>query len=319
MVSGLAKSGKSSLAYKLALSPRIDFCGVIDLGEGSADEYGGREGDPPYEILDWGRSWSDLEDTVRWVIAKKPKKGRLNGLIIDSGTELWFNLGARAGKRARSSKSAVAKLKDDPDAEIDTTMPFWNDAKTTWARIVNPLKLAPNLVGVVIVRQEIVTEMEGGQPTKRKVISYQCEKTLQGTVTAHINVNMNHEASLIEVRSRFVSVPADSKGIRLGDNPLDELIGMLSPDGAFQAPDMRTPIDDQRDDPEMVEKVKELFEKVKASAGTPLGDALKKWADGKSMNEKALADIDWFVAVREFINEYRPEEPGVLGPLDGNS
>lgn len=308
MVSGLAKSGKSSLSYLLAYSKRIDNCWVCDLGEGSADEYGGLEGDAPYEILNWGTSWTDLEDTVRWCCAQKPKKGLMNALIIDSGTELWFNLSARAHKRARSSKGAVVKLKEDPDADIDTGTKFWNDAKTSWASIISPMKLAPNLVGVVIVRQEIVSEFVNNAPTRNKVISYQCEKTLQGAVTHHVNVNMDHAATLIEARGRYLKVEPGAPGVKLTSaNPLDELLGLASPDGKFQAPDVRVPVDDQRDDPEMVEKVKELFEKVKASAGTPLGDALKKWADGRSLNEKALADIDWFVAVREFINEYKPE------------
>lgn len=272
IVSGLAKSGKSMTAYKLALSSRIDWCGVVDMGEGSAEEYGGDPTDPPYEIIDWGTTWSDLEDTVRWAIAKKPADGKLNGLIIDSGTELWFNLGARANKRARSSKAALAKLRDDPNTEIDTQMTHWNDAKTTWARIISPMKMAPNLVGVVIVRSEIVAEVVGGQPTKNKIVSYQCEKTLQGAATAHINVDMEHKAHLIEVRSKYVSVTG--KGLELGDNPMAEMLDLLSPTGSFGAADVKAPYDDGRDDPE----VEAFWARLLGHRADPIGDQLRAFA-----------------------------------------
>ncbi len=243
MVSGFPKYGKSTVAYKLGLSERINKLRVADLGEGSADEYGGLD---CYEIVEWGKSWADLQDTVAWAIAQPCPDGMMNAFVIDSGTAMWDSLKIRADKRARSSKKNVEALKRDPNLEIDVSMPYWNDAKETWQRVMGPMKLAPNLVGVVLVQTELVTEVVNGVPTKNKVISYQCEKTLPAAVTAHVQVREDHSAWLIEVRSLTVNIPKG--GLRLNDdNPLGHLLELLSPDGVFQAPSVVTPFDDERE------------------------------------------------------------------------
>lgn len=308
IVSGLAKSGKSLTAYKIAYSDLIDHCWIADLGEGTADEYGDPE---VHDVLEWGVSWRDLSDTVAWCSKQTPAEGKMNAVIIDSGTEVWNGLKDRASARARASDRAQAKLKADPDAEIDVPTNYWNDAKTAWGWIINPLKLSGNLVGIVIVRQEIVSEFVNDRPTKNKVVSYQCEKTLQGAATAHININMDHEASLIEVRSKTLSVP--KAGMRLeSDNPIEEVIRLLSPTNSFAAPDVRTAIDDERD-PDMAEKVQELWAKVKAAKGSPLADLLKAAAaeHGRMLTERGIADdLDWFVEVRSIITNYQEAASG---------
>lgn len=243
MVSGLAKSGKSMTAYKLGQSPRIAHCWVADLGEGSADEYGELD---CYEVIEWGRTFADLVDTVRWCIDQPAPEGQMNALIIDSGTDLWDSLKWRADRRARGSKANAAKLREDPDYEVDVSMPYWNDAKDVWARIVSPMKLAGNLIGVVLVRSEVVAEVVGGVPTNRKITSYQCEKTLQGTVTAHVTVDPDHTSRVIEARSFRLSVPP--RGTPLASaNPLGELIDLLAPpSGSFAAPAVHSPLDEGR-------------------------------------------------------------------------
>jgi hypothetical protein len=243
MVSGLPKSGKSMLSYKIGGHERIAQTWVADLGEGSADEYGQLG---CYQVIEWGRSFADLADTVRWCIDQPVPEGKLNALIIDSGTDLWDTLKFRADKRARSSKRNAAALREDPDYEVDVSMPYWNDAKETWARIISPMKLAGNLIGVVLVRSEQVAEVVNGAPTNRKVTSYQCEKTLQGVVTAHVTVDMDHSARLIEVRSMHVSVPP--RGVPLPEpNPLGHLLDLLLPtEGTFAAPQVHSPIDEDR-------------------------------------------------------------------------
>jgi len=265
MVSGLAKSGKSMVSYKLGLSPSINHCWVVDLGEGSADEYGGLD---CYTVLDWGRSWADLQDTVKWCVGQPCPAGKMNALVIDSGTELWDGLKSRADKRARSSKKNRAALEADPDFEVDVSMPFWNDAKETWARVVSPMKLAGNLIGVVLVRSESVAEVVNGAPTNRRVTSYQCEKTLPGIVTAHVEVRPDHSAHLVDVRSLAVSV--DRRGLALdAANPLGHLIDLLSPSMTFQASAATTPIDDQRDEPEartFSAEAVALFDAIKAAS-----------------------------------------------------
>jgi hypothetical protein len=148
-------------------------------------------------------------------------------------------------------------------------MPFWNDAKETWARIVTPLKLAGNMIGVVLVRGDEVAEVVNGAPTNRKVISLQCEKSLPAIVTAHVQIRPDHSAHLIEVRSAKISVPPSGK--RLGDNPLAEVVALMSPtEGSFAVPNVRKPEDEERerDDSPYVDpadaRAVELFEAIKA-------------------------------------------------------
>lgn len=244
MVSGQPKAGKSLTSYRLGMSPRIQNCWVCDLGEGSADEYGDAD---CYDVLDWGRTFSDLVDTVRWAVDQPVDDGMLNALIIDSGTDLWDNLKIRADRRARSSRKNAEELRRDPDYEVDVSMTYWNDAKEVWARVVSPMRLAGHLVGVVIVRTEVVAEVVNGTPTNRKVTSYQCEKTLPAAVTAHVSIGSDHSARLIEVRSMRVSVPP--AGMLLDQpNPLGHLVDLLAPpDGAgFGSPVVISLIDEER-------------------------------------------------------------------------
>ena len=279
MVSGLAKSGKSMASYKIGLADRIHHTWVCDLGEGSADEYGAL---CSYQVLEWGRSWVDLADTVKWCVAQPCPEGKMNALIIDSGTEMWDGLKIRADKRARGSKKNREALAKDPDHEVDISMPYWNDAKETWARIVSPMKLAGQLVGVILVRSEVVAEVVNGAPTNRKITSYQCEKTLPGIVTAHVEVRPDHTAHLVDVRSLNVSV--DRRGLALDNaNPLGDLLDRLAPSGGFQAPLVAVPVDDQRDmadedRPQYKPETIALWGRVVDAAGTPAADTLKAFA-----------------------------------------
>lgn len=245
MVSGTPKAGKSTVAYRLSGSPRIDRTFVLDLGEGSADEYADLG---PYEIVEWGGSWSTLAESVDWCVRQVPEAGKLNVVILDSGTEIWEGLKDRAAKRARSSQRARKILESDPDAEIDVTMTYWNDAANAWARIINPLRLSPTTIGVVLVRADEVAEIgANGQPIPgRKTVSYQAHKSLTGTVTAHVEVRREgHQAFLVDVRSSRVQIPRG--GLRLDDaNPLADLIGRMAGDATFTAPVVRTPVDTER-------------------------------------------------------------------------
>ena len=243
MVSGPPKSGKSLASYALGMSDRIANTWVVDLGEGSGDEYGDLG---CYDLLDWGRTFRDLQDTVRWAIDQPVPEGQLNALIIDSGTELWDSLKLRADKRARSSRKNAEALRKDPDFEVDVSMPYWNDAKEAWARIISPMRLAGHLVGVVCVRTDIVAEVVNGAPTNRRVSSYQCEKTLPAVVTAHVAVDDAHVARLVEVRSRLVQLPTG--GLVLDQpNPLGHVLDLMVPVGiAPQSPAVHHPIDEDR-------------------------------------------------------------------------
>lgn len=298
LVSGVPKSGKSLTSYKIAEHPRIHKTFVIDIGEGSADEYGGDDADPPYEVLEWGHSWADLVDTVNWAVGQKPPDGQLNALIVDSGNDLWASLSSWANARARNSKKAREELARDPSADIETKMSQWNDAKSWWARIVNPLKLSGHTVGVLCARTELVSVVDArGNPTREKTYSYGIEKTFAGSImTAHIAVDVDHSARLIEVRSKRVSVGRD--GLKLGPNPLAEVLDMLSPSGEFAAPDARRPVDDELD-------VDTLWADLVEHKEDEIGVAMRAFADtsGKVLRRaNLLADGAWLRAARAHLD-----------------
>lgn len=286
MLSGLPKTGKSVVAYELGLSERIHKSWVLDMGEGSADEYG--DADSPYEIVEWGRSFSDLRDTIRWLIAQPCPPDKLNAITIDSTTEVWDGLKDRASERAKKSKKNAAALEVDPDYEVDVSMPYWNDAKDTWASLLSPLKLAPHIVGIAVVATDVVNEVVGGVPTNRKVTSYQCEKTLPRVATAHVSVRQDHSVHLVDVRSKLLQVGPN--GILLGAadwlttgvNPLASLLEKLSPTGKFSAPEVIELVDDERDpggevaatiDPD---QKKQIFDTVASITDGAVKDGVKQ-------------------------------------------
>lgn len=244
MVSGPPKSGRSLNSYLLGRDELIENCWVIDLGEGTADEYGELG---CYEVLEWGRTFADLTDTIKWCVAQKPADGKLNAVIVDSGTELWDSLKIRADQRARNNTKNKKALEQDPDFEVDVSMPYWNDAKDVWARIISPLKLSVSTVGVVIVRTDVVAEVNAaGIPTKNKVESLQCEKSLPAAVTAHVKVAPDHSCRLVEVRSLKLALPP--AGIPLDkENPLVHMLHLVMPaSGGFAAPVVHRPLDEER-------------------------------------------------------------------------
>ncbi|WP_116996416.1 hypothetical protein [Desertimonas flava] len=274
MVSGPPKAGKSVVGYKLGLSERIDHCWVIDLGEGSADEYGALG---CYDVLEWGSSWSNLTDSVKWCVSQRPADGKLNAVIIDSGTEVWEGLKDRATHRARGSRKNRAELAKDPDFEVDVSMNYWNDAANTWGGIVGPLKTAPHVVGVILVRADIVAEVVNGQPTKNKVVSLQAHKSLPATVTAHVEVRPDHSAWFTEVRSMEVQLPA--KGLKLdAANPLGQVLDMLAPDeGSFGESVAVKPSDDERP--------REVVQTVTAEQAARLLEQMNSITDAETMKQ----------------------------------
>jgi hypothetical protein len=243
MVTGAPKTGKSVTAYKLGLSPRIDNCWVIDLGEGSADEYAQLGG---YHVLEWGQTWADLTDSIRWCVAQPVAEGHMNAVIVDSGTEVWEGLKDRASKRARGSKKNRQTLANDPDAEVDVSMNYWNDAANTWGAIVGPLKTAPHVVGVILVRADIVAEVINGAPTNKRVTSLQAHKSLPATATVHVEVRDDHSAWLRDIRSLSVDVPRNGRQLDPA-NPLGEVLDLMAPDdGRFGESKAALPVDDER-------------------------------------------------------------------------
>lgn len=136
-----------------------------------------------------------------------------------------------------------------------------------------------------------------GRGTRGRVICETCPVRIDCAATAIQAENADHTAHLIEVRSMNLSVTP--KGLRLDDaNPLGDLLDRLSPTATFAAPAVTTPTDDERP---ISDKAKELFERVKATKGTPTADTLREFANEAGLPLTARA-IDGDQIYAEQIN-----------------
>lgn len=204
LVEGSEKSGKTATALQLSADPRVDRTIVFDLGDGTADEYGELG---PYEVVDTDGTYQGLLADITEAVRLVPAEGKVNAVVIDSGTLLWHDLKAWTDQRARRSRSGRKKLEADPDAEVDASTNLWNDAKGRWARIIQELRLGA-CIGVITAQGKEVTKFEGGQPVAGQTdYVIDAEKTLMAAVTARIQTRWPSPPLLLAVTALNADLP----------------------------------------------------------------------------------------------------------------
>lgn len=220
LVEGEEKAGKSFAAYSLSASEQVGRTFVVDLGEGTADEYGSLG---PFEVVEHNGTFTTILDQMRAAAAVPAVDDRPNVIVLDDATALWDLLKDWAMRRARDSRAGRRTLAADPDAEIAPTMNLWNDAKDRWQRIVDLLRFFPG-VAVVCARGREVAKVVDGQPVIGETVwRVDAEKNLAFDCSAWVRMTRPHQATLIAVRSLTVDVPAS--GIVLPANaPLEHLV-----------------------------------------------------------------------------------------------
>lgn len=225
LVEGPEKSGKSFVTAQFAASPHVGRTFVWDLGDGTMDEYAELG---PYEIVETNGTYTDLRDSVTEITALPPVDGKPNVYSIDCGTDLWDLLKKWTDHRARSSRSGIATLKDDPDAEIDASMNLWNDAKDRWSAIVNMLRRAPG-IGVITAQAGLVTAVKDGRPVLangkvQQTYTVNAEKTLTRSVTTWVRLEREpRRAVLVAARRLGLEIPAGGLVLPL-ENTLDHVV-----------------------------------------------------------------------------------------------
>lgn len=221
LVEGPDKSGKSVASYSLSADPRVGRTFVLDLGEGSADEYA-RLG--PYEVIEHNGMYSDMLAQLEAACAEpRVDPAKPNVVEIDSGSEFWDLLKDWTNWRARTSKSGKRRLQQDPDAEIKPAMNLWNDARDRWYRVVNLLRRS-DVIAVITCRAREVAKVENGEPVAGQTdYKVECEKGTPFAVKAQVRMSRPHVATLVAVGSLDVQIP--EQGLRLPDeNPLGHLV-----------------------------------------------------------------------------------------------
>lgn len=206
LVEGEEKAGKSYALAALTASERVGRSFLLDLGDGSLDEYGSL-GD--FDLLVVDGTWASVVGQVEAAAAVPSDPEKPNVIGVDAGTLLWGLLKAKAERRARSSRRARAILAEDPDADIDVTMTYWNDVKDDWAHLLHVLKRFPG-IGVISAQGREVSKVDGnGQPVRGQTEwSVDAEKTTTSWVSAWVRMTRDpRQAKLVGVRSLHVAVP----------------------------------------------------------------------------------------------------------------
>lgn len=220
LVEGPEKSGKSFTALSLSASERVGRTFVFELGERAADEYAdlGR-----FEIVEHNGTYVDLLDQVRAATAEPMVDGKPNVIVIDSDSMLWALLKDQASASARGSKRARQILADDPDADIETTMTYWTNAKDRWWALHNALRAWPGIT-ILTARAGEVTKVNNGQPVAGQTEwSREVEKGTPFAMTGIIRCGHPKPPVLMSVQSLSLTVGA--KGLELpAEASLEHLI-----------------------------------------------------------------------------------------------
>jgi hypothetical protein len=222
LVEGEEKAGKSYAAYQLSASPKVGRTFVLDLVDGTADEYAELG---PYEVLVHDGTHRSMVEQVRAACEVPSDPGKPNVVIVDCGTPWWNLLVQWANDRAKESKDGRKKLRDDPDAEINIPMNIWNDVAARWAEFMFPLKKFPG-IGIITAQGKEVSALDGnGRPIPRtKEWKVEAHKSTQAVVSGWVRLTQGHEATLIGVRSLHASVPAGGLKLGNGEHVLERVV-----------------------------------------------------------------------------------------------
>lgn len=229
LVEGGEKAGKSWMAAELSASARVGRTLWVDLGEGAGDEYGAIPG-TRYEIVEHDGTWDSI---LAAVVDARDEARRAEGagdppvaLVIDSMTLVWDMLKDWASNRARKAPSNQRLLKADPNAEINVSANFWNDANARHRKLMTILMTFPGIV-VVTARGKEVTAMTNGQPDPKKPKEYRVEghKDLGFDATAWVRLSRTDNPQIVGCRSVHAGIqPGNDKARTVPGLTLDRLI-----------------------------------------------------------------------------------------------
>lgn len=207
LLEGEEKAGKTYAAAEFSGCDRVGATYWLELGpEGCADEYGAVPG-ARYEVLEHEGSWWSIMQTVEEVHAEAAR-ARAAGeppvvLVIDTMSAEWDLLKDWATWRARNSEKNKAALAKDPDAEIDVTTNYWNDANSRHRRLMRLLLTFPG-IAIVTARGKDVVAMEKGQPNTKKPREYAVEAQRSLGFDAKVWVRMFRDRPPLIVGCRSV-------------------------------------------------------------------------------------------------------------------
>lgn len=333
LLAGEAKTGKTYAAAEFTGDERVGRSFWLDLGEGCADEYGAVPG-ADYEIIEHDGTWIDIitqVEEVRNLASEALRKGEKPvTLTIDSMTAEWAMLSQWADTRARRSTNNKKLLADDPDAEIDITSNYWNDATSRHNRLMNILKTFPGIVVMTSLETEKTQFGPGGKPVKGapKVAKPDAQKRLAADSTVWVRLSQDHEPTVVGLRSvKYTIRPGKDKPRPVEDFSIGKLVFELMGIESAQVRDVpvlnadqRVPGEDPAADAAAEEKAKQergqAANEVKA-AGEALGwnmdqvfAVYTQEHDGEDLRN--VRDIEKIRAFRDDLKK-RAQQPAETG------
>lgn len=169
LIEGEEKAGKTWDCAVFSASEHIGTMYWLDIGEGSADEYGAIPG-ADYEILDHDGSWGDIIGQIEAVYAEAQRAQAAGEkpvvLVVDSMTAIWEMLTSWTADRAAKLDSNINKLRRNPDAEIVIPPGYWNPANKRHKHLMQLLKTFPGIVLVTAQGKTVTKIDEDGKPAE---------------------------------------------------------------------------------------------------------------------------------------------------------
>lgn len=230
LLEGEEKAGKTWAALTLSASERIGDTYVLDLGEGSSDEYGAIPGVDYYPVIHDGDFWTvyDQIRAVKLAAYLAVENADLPVvLIIDSMTDEWSGLKNWASALAAGSKRNQQILAEDPNAEIVVSTNHWNAAADKHQLLMRELLSFPGIV-IVTAQGKEVAEMRNGEPVPgKKIWKVNAQNNLCFTVDAWIRMRRGMDPAAVGIRSVHCGMKfgAEPKPLRAkGNNFLEWFI-----------------------------------------------------------------------------------------------
>lgn len=194
LLAGGEKCGKSYAAAALSSSSLVDRTLWMEIGEGSADQYGALPG-ARYEIVKHDGTYDSMLKAARAMVAEPRRGAKPHVLVVDSLTELWDLLS--------NEQAAIAKKRNKTVITIDQ----WNVAKKKWRTFFDALRVHNGPV-ILTARFELVTVMDAdGKPTKEKEWKVRAEKNTGYEVDGIIQIPKPREFYVAGMRTLKFEVP----------------------------------------------------------------------------------------------------------------
>jgi hypothetical protein len=209
LLEGTEHSGKSWSVAELSASPKVGQTVVLPLGEDWSmwHEYGAIPGSR-FQIAKHDGTWSSIIGTAKDArdMARAADAAGEPPFVfcIDTMTAVWEGLKNWASQRAANSQENRKKLEADPDAKVEVSSNYWNDANARHSELIGVLLTIPGIV-IMVARGGEVTLFENGQPARGNKVTWgvQVQKGLPFAATAHLRVSNEARPLLVSRKGVF--------------------------------------------------------------------------------------------------------------------